>query len=291
MLESVLPRIPAHAHLDGDKLKIQRIYPAVDHLHGHDFLELVYVMQGSSLHQLGTETQPVRAGDFFIVDFGSYHRYLETKDFQIVNCLFAPEYVDRMLVHCPSLSDLIQHRRLDARILQADPANRIYHDDSGHIRALFEAMEQEYAAKPVGYAEMIRCYLIEVLVQTVRLASQMEAVHHRHPAAAAMAEYLYEHYAEPLSLEELSIRLGYTPQYLSTLFHRETGMSLSAYLQRVRIDRSCRLLAETMEPIATIAQQVGYGDQKHFVSIFRRYTGLSPRAYRSRLRENGSRNL
>jgi len=97
-----------------------------------------------------------------------------------------------------------------------------------------------------------------------------------------MTEYLHEHYSEPLSLDALSSRLGYTPQYLSALFHRETGMSLSAYLQRVRVEKSCRLLQETREPVSRIAQEVGYCDLKHFNAVFRRHTGLSPREYRAR---------
>lgn len=268
--------------LDQDKLHISRIRPRNDELHGHTFLELVYVMGGSALHQLGAETSRVSAGDYFIVDFGSYHRYLEGQDFVIVNCLFAPEYVDRMRQGCPSVSSLLEHRQLGSTL--AHPADRIYHDKDGQIGRLFEHMEAEYARKEAGYQEIIRCHVIEILVQAVRLAASMEKSAKMHPATAAMAEYLYEHYAQPLSLDTLSARLGYTPQYLSALFHRETGMSLSTFVQKQRVEKSCRLLTETRNAVSAIAQEVGYADLKHFNVIFRRFVGLSPRDYRSRAR-------
>jgi len=278
VLQSDLLRCMDQSILDADKLSIMRIQPHADTLHAHAFLELVYVMEGSALHQIGAETMRVAAGDYFIVDFGSYHRYLETDGFEIVNCLFAPEYVDRMLVHCPSVSALLERRQMG----RAFPADRIFHDEDGSIRRLFETMEAEYECKDTGYREIIRCHVIEALVHAARAAAAIGARTQLHPAAAAMSDYLSEHYAEALSLATLSEKLGYTPQYLSALFHREIGMSLSACVQKLRVEKSCRLLAETRLGISAIAQQVGYGDPKHFNSIFRRYIGLSPREYRSR---------
>ena len=268
--------------LDENKLQLMRLSPRNDNLHSHDFLELVYVMHGSALHQLGTESYRVSEGDYFIVDFGSLHRYQENDQFEIVNCLFQPEYVDAALVNQRSLASVLKRRQLGAPLQDARAADRLFHDEDGRIRRLFESMEREFEQKQDGYHEMIRCYLIEILVHVSRLSAALSPRGRMHPAAAAMAEYLYEHYAEPLSLDTLSSLLGYTPQYLSALFHRETGMSLSAYLQRLRVEKSCRKLAQTRLAVSAIAQEVGYCDLKHFNSVFRRYAGLSPREYRSR---------
>ena len=269
--------------LDADKLQLRRLSPCSDSLHSHDFLELVYVMHGSALHQLGTETYRVSEGDYFIVDFGTCHRYQENDAFEIVNCLFQPEYVDEALVSQRSLASVLDRSRMGAPLEGSRAADRLFHDADGKIRRLFESMEAEYEAKQAGYQEIIRCHLIEILVHAARLATAMAPRSRMHPAAAAMAEYLSEHYAEALSLDVLSARLGYTPQYLSALFHREAGMSLSAYLQRLRVEKSCRRLAATKLPVSVIAQEAGYCDLKHFNAVFRRYAGLSPREYRARV--------
>lgn len=285
ILSPELPKLHEGDYLDADKINVQRIVPREDGLHGHEFFELVYVMHGSAVHHLSAHTHGLSEGDYFIMDLGSFHCYRENREFIIVNCLFAPEYVDRALVNCPSLSALLSNeiRQFGLRPRMFNAADRIYHDDTGRIRSLIESMEREYISRETGYLEMVRCHLIEILVHTARLASEGEGVARIHPAVAAMAEYLHAHYAQSLSLGEMSAKLGYTPQYLSCLFHRETGISLSGFLQRLRVEKSCTMLAQSRMSVSAIAQEVGYSDLKHFNSVFRKHMGISPREFRARV--------
>lgn len=269
--------------LQDEKVHLMHITPRADEMHSHHFFELVYVLHGSALHQLGTQMYRVREGDYFIVDFGSFHRYQENSAFEIINCLFAPEYVDRALTNCPSLSALLstQVRQFGVQPLDTLSADCIYHDESGRVRMLMESMLAEYTQRQRGYLEMIRCCLIETLVHMLRSRAETQRATDRHPAVAAMAEYLYDHYTQPLSLAALSEHLGYTPQYLSSLFRKETGMSPNIYVQRLRIEKSCRLLTESSLRISEIAQEVGYCDLKHFETVFRRHMNITPRQYRA----------
>lgn len=91
------------------------------------------------------------------------------------------------------------------------------------------------------------------------------------------------YYAQPLSLEAISKSFGYTPQYVSSLFHKQTGMTLQVYLQRLRVEKACRLMEQKSVPLSALAQTVGYTDAKHFSKVFRRHKGVSPRVYRSGL--------
>ena len=62
-----------------------------------------------------------------------------------------------------------------------------------------------------------------------------------------------------------------------------TGLSYSDYIQKVRIDKACTMLAESREPIDQIIEQVGYRNKSFFYSIFLKQTGKTPSQYR---REN-----
>lgn len=272
--------------LGAGQVRVMRIAPHADKMHRHSFFELVYVMHGSAVHRLGSDATRLAAGDYFIVDMGSFHCYQEIEEFEIVNCLFLPEYVDRALINCPSLSALLSNQIMRFGVpIDIQPADRTYHDSDGTIRRLICAMETEFCNRQAGSIEMVRCCLTAVLVYAARLADYGEKTQEHHPAVAAMAEYLSEHYAEPLSLKILSSNLGYTPQYLSNLFHKESGMSLSTYLQRLRVEKACTLLPDDRLRISQIAQKVGYGDLKHFNSVFRYYKNMSPREFRSLIRE------
>ena len=95
-------------------------------------------------------------------------------------------------------------------------------------------------------------------------------------------EYISRHLQEPLTVERLSEVAQRTPSYLSTLFKKETGISLSEYIRRERIDMARQLLRYTDYSCLEIAEYLCFSSDSHFSKIFRKYTGLSPTAYRKR---------
>ena len=268
------------------QIHMMRIVPCNDEMHRHVFFELVYVVSGTATHYLMEETTKIQAGDYFIVDKGSIHCYRDVRDFQIINCLFLPEYIDRALADCPSLSSLLSNQMLRFGLpVNIQTADRIFHDANGVIGRILKTMEQEYAAKGTGYMELLRCYLTQVLVCAVRASEEADRIRTPHRATTAIVDHLRCHYAEPLSLTELSRKLNYTPQYISSLFHKDTGMSLQEFLQRMRIEGACRLIEQGEQQLARIAQAVGYSDVKHFAQVFRRIKGVSPREFRSGIKQ------
>lgn len=251
-------------------------------LHRHAFFELVYILKGSATHWVGQESTPLRAGDYFIIDPGSEHSYRDAEDLELVNCLFLPAYIDRALGECPSLSSLLSNQVLRFGVpVDIRAADRIFHDSDGTVRRLIRQMEWEYAAHHTGCMEMLRCYLTQVLVCAIRASEEAERTRIRHDATTAVVTFLQQHYAQPLSLEQLSRNFGYTPQYLSSLFHKDTGMTIRMFLQRLRVEEACRLAGNRALSLNQIAQAVGYSDLKHFSKVFRRHKGISPREYRA----------
>lgn len=267
------------------QIHMMRVTPRNDQMHRHIFFELVYIVSGTATHHLEQDTTQLRAGDYFIIDTGSIHCYRDVRNFEIINCLFLPEYIDRALTDCPSLSSLLYNQVLRFGIpVNIQTADRILHDSEGGVGQIIRKMEQEYAAKGTGYLELLRCYLTQVLVCAVRASEEAERIRTPHRATTAIVEHLRCHYTEPLSLEELSRKLNYTPQYISSLFHKDTGMSLQEFLQRIRIEEACRLIVQGEQQVSQIAQKVGYGDVKHFARVFRRIKGVSPREFRSEIK-------
>lgn len=267
------------------QIHMMRISPCKDEMHRHVFFELVYIVSGTATHYLMKETVQLQAGDYFIIDTGSIHCYQDVRDFQIINCLFLPEYIDRALIDCPSLSSLLSNQVLRFGIpVNTQTADRIFHDANGVVGRIIRTMEQEYASKGTGYMELLRCYLTQVLVCAVRASEEAERIRTPHRVTAVLVDHLRYHYTEPLSLTELSHKLNYTPQYVSSLFHKDTGMSLQEFLQRMRIEEACRLIEQGEQQMTRIAQEVGYGDVKHFARVFRRIKGVSPREFRSKIK-------
>ena len=86
--------------------------------------------------------------------------------------------------------------------------------------------------------------------------------------------------AGDLSLSNLSAALNISGSYLSTLFKKEMGQTLTEFINQRRIDHAKHLLRATRLQIQTIAQHCGIMDVHYFSKVFRKHTGLSPKQYR-----------
>lgn len=92
--------------------------------------------------------------------------------------------------------------------------------------------------------------------------------------------YIQEHFTEKITLEDLARCADRNPHYISAIFSRECGISISEYIASLRVAEAKKLLRSTTAPISDIAQLVGYQDPRYFSRIFRKQTGFYPRAYR-----------
>jgi AraC family transcriptional regulator len=86
------------------------------------------------------------------------------------------------------------------------------------------------------------------------------------------------------SLSAVAAEAGVERTHLARTFRRFTGVSVGEYHRRVRLAAAARKLAGTVAPISRIAFEHGFADQAHFTRHFRRHFGLTPAAYRVRLR-------
>ncbi len=93
--------------------------------------------------------------------------------------------------------------------------------------------------------------------------------------------YIQKQYGEELSLSVLSEQVGVTPEYLSSLFSKEMGVSLMSFLKNFRISQAKRLLKQKELKINEVATQVGFRDPKYFNRVFKEINGVSPSEYRA----------
>ncbi len=93
-------------------------------------------------------------------------------------------------------------------------------------------------------------------------------------------QFLQSHYHRQITLRDIADASGLNPTYLSHLFHRQTGMTISDELNRLRISQAIQLLDAGNLPIKQIALQCGFRDQNYFSRFFRKHCGTSPQNFR-----------
>ena len=89
-----------------------------------------------------------------------------------------------------------------------------------------------------------------------------------------------ENYKNKISLKTVADHLHTNPSYLSTLFKQEMGTTFTDYLNQVRINRSCELLADSKLSLIDISIQSGFDGQSYFTKVFRKIKGTTPKDYR-----------
>lgn len=98
---------------------------------------------------------------------------------------------------------------------------------------------------------------------------------------ADLMEWLQLNYDTSLSVADIAEKFGYHPSYLTALFKRCSGYTITEYLNHQRIHVAKNLLVSTPKlTLAEIGEQVGIGDEKYFMRLFKRYEGITATAYR-----------
>lgn len=99
---------------------------------------------------------------------------------------------------------------------------------------------------------------------------------------AVCQRYIFDHLYEELSLSVLAKVSGVSTVHLSRLFRRETGISLTEYIQRQRVEEAKQLLSLSAYSLSDISARLLFHDQSYFTKVFKKYAGVTPKQYRHR---------
>ncbi|MBR6913246.1 MAG: helix-turn-helix transcriptional regulator [Treponema sp.] len=124
--------------------------------------------------------------------------------------------------------------------------------------------------------EMIKSYCTQISEHRVKCYSE--------PIKKCVT-YIEFHYAEYLSLQVLSEKMYMNASYLSSQFSKETGTTLTEYINRTRINHALPLLVQTSRRIEEISNTCGFDDMNYFSRVFRKFAGCSPSEYRKKYKK------
>ncbi|MGY2051609.1 helix-turn-helix domain-containing protein [Methylobacterium sp. JK268] len=99
---------------------------------------------------------------------------------------------------------------------------------------------------------------------------------------ARVTDHMRDRLADDLSLGELAAMAGLSRSQFCRAFRGSTGTTPHRWLTEARIQRAKELMSGTDLPLASIAHATGFADQSHFTTVFRRWAGLPPHAWRRR---------
>jgi len=129
-------------------------------------------------------------------------------------------------------------------------------------------------------ADQLALWISDIVRRFVVQAFDLAQVKHS-DVVFKTTNYIKRNCAEKLSLDSLAKEVFLSKSYLSSVFKKETGMSLTAYITKIRVEKSKKLLLEDNASLSNISSQCGFKDQSYFTKVFKKETGVSPKRFRT----------
>ncbi len=148
---------------------------------------------------------------------------------------------------------------------------------------------QAYFATPVLTVERFQAaiQLLEVFAQYLaEFASRhaMAPMEAEPPAVASAKQFVQTHVEEPITLNQVIEHVHVSRFYFCKLFKKATGMTLTDYVARVRVEKAKALLSDPSRRISEVVFASGFGSIPRFNSVFKQHVGMAPTEYRAALR-------
>jgi len=262
-------------------------------MHIHDFIEIAYVISGSGVHFVGEKQYEIVKGDLFVINSDVPHGFFP-KDANscspiVYNCIFMPQFLDLSLFSVSHFDDVLSSflfKSLFPDDFTPQPDLKVSGAEFHEIGILFEKMYSEYKQMQMGYSDILRAYLIELIIKIFRLldeSSSIRPAHKNQELINRAIEYMKINYTSDISLSHLAMKSFISKNYFSALFKEVTGTNVSDYIQNLRIEQACILLKNSDMKVIDISSQVGFNDIKFFYDVFKKIIGKTPGYFRKQI--------
>lgn len=272
--------------------RVERTLPRKGWFHKHEYVEILYVIEGSFDQFLLGERFHFPQGAFVITDQNCEHSdYIDAADAAVLFLQVRPEYLDELLRSYPQSDELhrfllhaLHQQKKEQSFLElayspAEPSNTC----GLAALTLLEQLVREDLERLPGYEHIRRGLLIRLLqmlctdYSTVRHSSNQEGK--EKALLYELERYIRLHDAD-VTIAALEQTFHYHRNYFNLILKKYRGQTFRTYVQNVRLDHARQLLEETQLPIRHIALAVGYENTSYFYHLFEERFKVPPRRIR-----------
>ena len=257
--------------------------------HSQAFYEINIITRGDGVHHFGEKIYPATRGDVFIIPPNILHGYDGGKGFDVYHLLLSPTFMQKnsnSLMRLPTYSTLFQidpmmRERVSDR-LHLHLEGKDYNEVISYL-AQMEAVDAGGSISDGIMSEALATIVITKLCEVYRAIEVSDDDAGMDTDFLSSISYIYEHYNESISIEDLLkvARMSRTA-YLDK-FKRVTGTTPGKFIAARRVEIAKDLLADQSVSLGKIAAIIGCFDTSHFIRLFSKHTGVTPTEYRQGL--------
>ncbi len=249
----------------------------------HDFWELCFVLKGDISVTLDEESKPLSEGELLLIEPNKKHSYCSPLGNGARVFVICFESSSSALKPLGGLTFSENRFILDCMtevICESENTFRINSEEQ------LETLE-----KPnFGGQQVIVILLEHLLIKLLREVSSrknsevffLKNENFYSDLSKAVIKFFEEHIREEISLNDVCKKMNYSRSFLCKNFKEQTGETIIACFNRMKVEEAARLLTDTDMKVSDIASYMGFGDTKHFGELFGKYIGTSPTKYRKK---------
>ena len=269
------------------KRMVKRELPRIGWFHKHEYVEILYVIEGTFTQVLLGEEIRFGQGEFVITDQNCEHAdYIEPKDAAVLFLQIRADYLEHLLRTYDSRDELQQflfhalwRQKKEQSFLEFKRTEQ-YEPEYLLDQLLSEDLSKEPGRDSIKEGLMLRllyhlCRDYSIQLHTDSRESREKAVLYE------LERYIRKNYAT-VTTKELEQIFHYHRNYFHLLLKKYRGKSFRQYVIEVRMKNAYQMLELTTEPVKKIANQVGYENVSHFYHLFEAQFGKTPREVRER---------
>lgn len=273
-------------------------------IHSHEFIEITFVVDGCATHVFhapisGSFESVVSKGDIFIINPGEEHTFKvsEKEKVEVINLLFYSNIIDWTLLRDSEgmeLMDFFYVQPFFSADIRFGNVLKLNQEEASFVKQLVGNIESEYNLKKVGYQLLIKLMMTQLIILLSRkfLQQKQDERYWKNNTLKIgnlqrVLGYLERHYAEDITVEQLSKICICSSRQLTRVFKNITGETIFNYLHKLRIEKAKMLLRNTENKILDISSTVGFNDISFFNRVFKKMTGESPKEYRNKHLQTG----
>ena len=230
--------------------------------HEHDDYELAVLLSGSGWCYLGSDVFQMEAGHIYIIPPQRVHMMSYSDQ--------TPHAMYHIYFRTDLLNEIHQNFGFDLEpVFRKCTAVELNDELRARLDHALAISNRKPQASAIDYA--IRHLLVEsvllAMARQLNLDSVPPASAISHPTVQELLNFINRHFADDLSLDMLSSHTGLNRSYLCRLFRKEVGLTITEYINSVRIQNACRLLRESDLNITQISLHSGFNSTAYFHTL------------------------
>ncbi len=266
-------------------------FGGVDHLqpHNHEHHEVALVTAGTAMHRTAYDARPIVRGAVLSASPSDTHAFEHIDGLCLINFTYLTEYLFydvREIFSVSGLAPLFFRESVFGPGLDMGlPQWTLPEETMAACLRELDDLANERAREDASPVFMRRTLekLMLILCRSFYASGEELSVPDT-PAVRAILERIEEVVAasETFDASELAREIGLSRDALARRFRNAMGRTPTDYYQHRRVQQACCLLLDPKRSVTETAHELGYYDAAHFSRLFKRYRGITPKAFRAR---------